>query len=221
MKMLVVFEKTHRLRHIGHLDLMRTMQRALRRSDLPIRYSQGFNPHILLTFAAPLSVGMSGLREIMEVPVEGNMSAEVFFEKLSAALPPDLIIRSVRTVEDNHPASMAALQAARFECIFDEDASALEENVEKFLAQQEIMVMRKTKSGEKLSDIRPMIYELKFANHKLYMTLAISEKATCKPDLLFSALCNFAGIDEKPHCTITRLQLFGARGEQLLPLEEA
>ena len=60
MKMIVVFEKTPRLRHIGHLDLMRAMQRALRRSDLPLKYSQGFNPHILLTFASPLSVGFSG-----------------------------------------------------------------------------------------------------------------------------------------------------------------
>ena len=54
MKMIVVFEKKERLRLIGHLDLMRAMQRALRRSDLPLRYSQGFNPHILLNFAAPL-----------------------------------------------------------------------------------------------------------------------------------------------------------------------
>lgn len=221
MKMLVVFEKTPRLRHIGHLDLMRTMQRALRRSDLPIRYSQGFNPHILLTFAAPLSVGMPGRREIMEIPVEGNMSPELFMEKLSAALPPDLIIRSVRAVDDKHPASMASLQAARYECVFDENASALENAVDAFLAQKEIMVMRKTKSGEKLSDIRPMIYELQFVDHKMYMTLAISEQATCKPDLLFSSLCEFANISTRPHCTITRLQMFAAHGEQLLPLEEA
>lgn len=220
MKMLVVFEKTPRLRHIGHLDLMRTMQRALRRSGLPIRYSQGFNPHILLTFAAPLSLGMAGLREIMEVPIEGEMDAASFMDQLSNALPPDLIIRTVRSVPDTHPASMATLTAARFEAVFDEDASLLEQAVEKFLAQDEIMVMRKTKSGEKLSDIRPMIYELRFANHKLYMTLALSEKATCKPDLLFSALCTFAGIESRPHCMITRVQLFGSHGNHMMPLEE-
>ncbi|MBR6754287.1 MAG: TIGR03936 family radical SAM-associated protein, partial [Clostridia bacterium] len=62
MKMLVIFEKSERLRHIGHLDLMRAMQRALRRSGLPIAFSQGFNPHVLLNFAAPLSVGMPGKR---------------------------------------------------------------------------------------------------------------------------------------------------------------
>ena len=67
--MMVVFEEGEALRHIGHLDLMRTMQRALRRSNLPIKYSNGFNPHIRLSFAAPLSVGVIGLRELMEVPL--------------------------------------------------------------------------------------------------------------------------------------------------------
>ena len=220
MKMLVVFEKTPRLRHIGHLDLMRTMQRALRRSGLPIRYSQGFNPHILLTFAAPLSLGMAGMNEIMEVPVAENVDANEFMQTLSASLPPDLIIRTVRAVEDTHPASMAALTAARFECVFDAPVPELENAVDAFLKQEEIMVMRRTKSGEKLSDIRPMIHELAFVGHKLYMTLALSEKATCKPDLLMSALCDFAKV-EKPHTMFTRLQLFTTLGDDLISLEDA
>ena len=62
--MLAVFCKGERLRHIGHLDLMRAMQRALRRSELPVSYSKGFNPHILLTFASALSTGAWGKREI-------------------------------------------------------------------------------------------------------------------------------------------------------------
>ena len=78
MKMLVVFEKSPRIRHIGHLDLMRAMQRALRRSGLPVKFSQGFNPHLLLTFAAPLSVGMPGRREVMEIPLAHDVSEEEF-----------------------------------------------------------------------------------------------------------------------------------------------
>ena len=74
--MMVVFEKGEALRHIGHLDLMRTMQRALRRSNLPIKYSNGFNPHIRLSFAAPLSVGVIGLRELMEVPLEDGVTVQ-------------------------------------------------------------------------------------------------------------------------------------------------
>ena len=65
--MMVVFEKGKTLRYIGHLDLMRAMQRALRRSGLPIRYSNGFNPHIRLSFAAPLSVGQFFLMDLVSM----------------------------------------------------------------------------------------------------------------------------------------------------------
>ena len=74
MKMWLTMEKGARIRFTGHLDLMRTMQRALRRSGLPVRYSQGFNPHMLLNAAAPLSLGMPGLRELGMIGAEEGIS---------------------------------------------------------------------------------------------------------------------------------------------------
>ena len=218
MKMIVVFEKAPRLRHIGHLDLMRAMQRALRRSGLPLRYSQGFNPHILLTFAAPLSVGMPGRREIMEVPIEGEMSGEDFLKKLQKALPPDLPCLSARPVEDTHPAPMALLTAALYEARFDETPPDFADTVARYLAQPEIPAVRKTKSGEKPCDLKPMIHLLRVMGDSLAMGLALSEKATCKPDLLLSSLFSFAG-REKPRALVTRLQLLGEKDGVLTPLE--
>lgn len=205
--MLVVFEKGERLRHIGHLDLMRTMQRALRRSDLPLQYSQGFNPHILLTFAAPLSVGISGLREVMEVPLQGELTEEAFLAQLSPALPADIKCLSARAVPDTHPAPMALLRAAKYEAVL-ENGEALLAAVPAFLDQRSIMATRKTKSGEKPCDIRPMIYELSASGNTLSMTLALCEEATCKPDLLLTALADFAGA-EKPRARLRRLALLG------------
>lgn len=218
MKMIAVFEKAPRLRLIGHLDLMRAMQRALRRSGLPLRYSQGFNPHILLTFAAPLSVGMPGQREIMEVPLEGQVSAEEFMRKLSAALPPDLPLLSARPVEDRHPAPMALLAAALYEAKLEAVPEGLTGAVGRFLQQEAIPVMRKTKSGLRPADIRPMIYDLRLAGDTLHMALALSEKATCKPDLLLQTLFDFAGV-ERPAARITRTQLLGEADGVLTPLE--
>ncbi|MBR6185036.1 MAG: TIGR03936 family radical SAM-associated protein [Clostridia bacterium] len=218
MKMIVVFEKAPRLRHIGHLDLMRAMQRALRRSGLPLRYSQGFNPHILLNFAAPLSVGMPGKREIMEVPIEGEMSGEAFMEQLSKALPPDLPCLSARPVEDAHPAPMALLTAALYEARFDTAPPDLEKTVRDYLLQPEIPAIRKTKSGEKPCDLKPMIHLLRCEGDALIMALALSEKATCKPDLLLSSLFDFAKC-ERPRALVTRLQLLGEKDGVLSPLE--
>ncbi len=219
MKLIVVFEKTSRLRHIGHLDLMRAMQRALRRSGLPLKYSQGFNPHILLTFAAPLSVGMPGKREIMEVPIEGEMTGEAFLGKLRPALPPELPCISARAVDDRHPAPMAQLAAAMYEAKLDEVPEGLAEAIPAFLAQSEIPAIRKTKTGMKPCDIRPMIYDLSLNGDALRMTLALCEKATCKPELLLSTLFDFAKL-ERPHMIVTRTQMFGEKDGVFYPLEE-
>lgn len=219
MKMIVVFEKAPRLRHIGHLDLMRAMQRALRRSGLPLRYSQGFNPHILLTFAAPLSVCMPGRREVMEVPLAGDMTGEQFLARLSPALPPDLPCISARPVDDRHPAPMALLSAARYKAQLDDAPNNLGETIRAFLAQKEIPAIRKTKTGDKPCDIRPMIYDLSLNGNALYMTLALCEKSTCKPDLLMDSLFAFAGA-KRPRALITRLGLFGEKDNTLIPLED-
>ena len=111
--MMVVFEKGKTLRYIGHLDLMRAMQRALRRSGLPIRYSNGFNPHIRLSFAAPLSVGVVGLRELMEVPLEDGVTEQGFQDGMNAVLPDCLRIRQCRALEDSFPALMSLAAGSR------------------------------------------------------------------------------------------------------------
>ena len=219
MKMIVVFSKAPRLRHIGHLDLMRAMQRALRRSGLPLCYSQGFNPHILLSFAAPLSVGMPGKREIMEVPIGEDMTAEAFLCKLRAALPPELPCLSAHPVDDRHPAPMALLTAARSEAKLETVPDGLGEAVARFLAQSEIPAVRKTKTGLKPCDIRPMIYDLSLSGDTLRFTLALCEKATCKPDLLLESLFSFAEL-ERPRALVTRTQLLGEKDGALCPLED-
>ena len=217
MKMLVIFEKKERLRHVGHLDLMRAMQRALRRSGVPIAFSKGFNPHLLVTFAAPLSVGMAGRREVMEVPLSDEISESDFREKLSAALPPELPCVAVRAVDDRHPAPMALLQAAGYRICVKDHAPELLAAVPALMERKEVMALRKTKSGEKLTDIRPMIYDLRAEGEDtLLCILALCEAATCKPELLLDALTEQAGLPERPRVLCTRTQLYG---EGMQPLE--
>ena len=217
MKMLVVFEKKERVRHVGHLDLMRAMQRALRRSGVPIAFSKGFNPHLLLTFAAPLSVGMAGRREVMEVPLSGEISEADFKEKLRAALPPELPCVAVRAVDDRHPAPMAQLCAASYLVEVKENAAQLLSAIPRLLEKDSIMALRKTKSGEKLTDIRPMIYELRAVGENSFAcTLALCEAATCKPELLLDALSGEAGLPERPRVLCVRTQLLG---KDFVPLE--
>ena len=90
MRILAVFEKGERIRHIGHLDIQRSVQRGLRRSGLPVAYSQGFNPHILITFASALSTGACGTREIMDVTMAEEVSADEFVARMNRAMPPEM-----------------------------------------------------------------------------------------------------------------------------------
>ena len=117
MRMIAVFEKGERIRHIGHLDIQRAVQRGLRRSNLPVAYSSGFNPHILVSFASALSTGACGKREIMDVGMAGEVTEREFLERMNRAMPPELPILEARSVEDRHPAMMALLTAASYDLL--------------------------------------------------------------------------------------------------------
>ena len=206
MKMWVVFSISPRLRHIGHLDLMRSMQRALRRSNLPISYSHGFNPHILLSLAAPLSVGMSGENEVMEVPLSAPIAEEDFQTQLQSALPQGIRVSQCLLKQDDVPAPMAALSAAQYVFSFSDDAQALLDKVPEFLAREEVPAVRKGKKGEVRFNLRPLVYNLLVKDGVLHAALALSEKGTAKPDILVKALSEMAGVPA-PHYIATRTRL--------------
>jgi radical SAM-linked protein len=217
MKMLILFQKQGAMRFIGHLDLQRAMQRALRRSGLPVTYSQGFNPHLMLSFAAPLAVGIAGEREIMEVPLEGDVSEDSFLNRLNEVLPIGLRAVFARALASDTSAAMARLFAAQYTLEPLEEAEALLAAVPGFLAQEAIPYLRRSKSGEKMDDLRPMVFNLRAKEGKLYATLSLNEKATAKPDQLLVSLADFAGLPI-PRCLITRTALLDSR---FAPLENA
>lgn len=221
MRMMAVFEKGERLRHIGHLDIQRSTQRALRRSGLPVAYSKGFNPHILITFASALSTGAVGKNEIMDVTLDGEISPEAFLSAMNAAMPPDMQLHSARVLDEHHPALMAMVQAAKYDLkLLDEEVAArCIAALPAFLQQESIMAMRKTKSGVKECDIRPLLLELHGEGNHLYATMTLTEHTSCKPDMLVKALCAFAGC-EVPRVLVTREGLLGMDAQgALAPLE--
>lgn len=216
MRMIVAFKKTSQVRHIGHLDMQRAIQRALRRSGLPIRYSNGFNPHALLSFASPLAVGVAGDEELFEVGVEPDATEEMFRRELPGALPASLPMVNVRLVEDDHPKLMAALMTASYEARMDrcEASEAMAANVDALLARTEIQAVRKTKSTEKLCDIRPMIHELRAEAQGdetfFYLRVDAMEQKALKADLLLKTLAEQAGV-ELPDYQLKRLKLWGEK----------
>ena len=220
MKMLFVFRKERELRFIGHLDLQRAMQRALRRSGLPSSYSQGFNPHIILSFAAPLAVGITGEREIAEIPLMSPVSPAEFLERLGRALPPGLKALEALPQPDDAPAAMARVFAAQyaFAPLKGQEAvwGQLTEALPAFLAREEIPYIRRSKSGERPDDLRPGILNLFEKEGEMRATLALNQQLTAKPDQLLASLSETAGVHQ-PLLDIRRLALLDAR---FAPLEQ-
>lgn len=223
--MMVVFEKSFALRHIGHLDLMRTVQRALRRSGLPIRYSNGFNPHIKLSFAAPLSVGVVGKREIMDVPLEKEISEQAFLETFNQSSPACLRASSCRLLSDEFPTLMALVAGSSYTLLLDDTPQAQKvlEALPLFMDSKEITALRKTKSGENMCNIRPFVLTAKKGEEggQPCIRCVIEQNASgaLKPALLMDALCELADIPRVPCLAIRENILSKAKDGSLAPMQ--
>lgn len=218
MRMIALFVKSERIRHIGHLDIQRAVQRGLRRSGLPVAYSNGFNPHILVTFASALSTGAWGDREIMDVTMASEVTPEEFVQKMNSAMPPEMQLISARAVDDKHPALMAALKAASYEILIRDDAQGekITAAIGPLLEKETIPAVRKTKTGMKDCDIKPLIYALTGRGNRLFCTLALTEREACKPNMLMEALRVQAGIDGEVRTLVKRTALLGEDGKGVL-----
>lgn len=225
MRMMVVFEKGAELRYIGHLDLMRTMQRALRRSLLPIKYSNGFNPHIKLSFAVPLSVGVIGLRELMEVPLEDGVTEKQFMDTMNEVLPGCLRICHCRAVEDSFPALMSLVAGANYRITFakNEESEKAAAKFDEFMALKEYVTQRRTKSGENPCDIRPFVLEGSCTEteegYVIELKTAALKAGMLKPALWLESLCEFAGCGDFHNLIYRTAILAKAKDGSLVPME--
>ena len=127
------FKKMGMSRYVSHLDLMRAMTRAIRRANLPLWYTEGFNPHPYMTFALPLSLGMESLCESMDIRIVGESSNEELFDMLKDSMPPGIDIISV----DEPQYDPKHITFGEFDILFDveENAEALKADIEDILSK--------------------------------------------------------------------------------------
>jgi len=207
MRAIFEFGKNGRLRYISHLDLQRFMMRAMRRTDLPVAYSQGFNPHPQMSFASALAMGWSSDVELMDVRLTQAVDPQHALEQLRAALPPEMPVYRCRMVEDKHPALMARLQMADYRIeLTGTDACKIFNEAPRYMAEDTVMAVRKTKSGEKEVNIRRITVSLRANDSALETRLMLTPEETLKPDLLVATLAERAGaVDFEYHIFRTAL----------------
>ena len=206
----ICFEKIGTARYISHLDLNRTMTRALRRARIPLWYTEGFNRHPYVTFAAPLSLGFEGLRESMDFRLEEDMPMEEIAGRLNAVLPAGLrVVEAAEAVMKPGDIEKAAYRLT-FSCCADK--------LEALLSQDSIPVEKRTKKGgTKQVELKPYLSDIRLSAADQRTTVAelilpCGSNETLNPGLLLQALQEYTG-EEDIGCSVLRTNLFAKNGD--------
>ncbi|MEE3467389.1 MAG: TIGR03936 family radical SAM-associated protein [Eubacterium sp.] len=213
------FTKTGAVRFIGHLDLMRFFQKAIRRAGLDVAYSQGYSPHQLMGFASPLGVGATTDGDYIDVEfVPGSAEPEELMRRLNECLTEEVFITGIQRMPAGFKNSMSMLETAAYMVTAKtEDAfpAAYRDRFEDFLRQDRILITKKTKKSEKEIDLKPAVlahaYDREsfekeigeslpelhpvYEGESIFMKLPASSDNTVKPEMVmeaFFAYCDFA-----------------------------
>lgn len=163
MKVRVKFCKYGPVRFIGHLDVMRFFQKCIRRAGIDVAYTTGFSPHQIMTFAAPLGVGLTSDGEYMDIECNSVTTSRDMLESLNRASAPGIEIVSVVLLPEGAGNAMASVAAAGYTVRFREGREPSFDYMGKlaeFYARPEIMITKETKKNTLTVNIRPGIYEL-------------------------------------------------------------
>lgn len=203
MKVRIKYTKSGSMKFIGHLDVMRYFQKAVKRAGLDIAYSQGFSPHQLMSFAAPLALGVTSEGEYFEAEFNSLVSSEEFVRRLNEQMVEGMRVNDVVLLPEGAKKAMSIVSASDYIItILDKnkhpDWKSRKENLlqtaGRLLEKDSIEVFRKTKKQEKIEDIKPGIYQLEIRKDQIYMLLAAGSEYNLKPDSVMEAICMEAGV---------------------------
>lgn len=197
MKIRIRFSKQGVMKFIGHLDMMRYFQKAIRRAGIDIAFTEGFSPHMIMSFALPLGVGLTSDGEYVDIEVNTPISSAQGVEQLNRVMVEGVKVLSFRQIQEGKAGKAMSLVAAADHTVRFREGSFLpdgwQERVPEFLSREQITVLKKTKKSEKEEDIRPMIYELRAQDGGLFMKTAAGSAANLKPELLMEAFAQYIG----------------------------
>ncbi len=215
------FLKEKDLKYIGHLDLMRLFDRAFRRANIPIKYSEGFNPHSKFSLATALPLGVESQGEYFDLELEKEITIEEFINNMNDVLPDSIrVLKAVYTDDKKSIMSLIRwstyiIKIALSKTLDDKD---IHEEINNFLSREDIIIIKeKVKKGKKTQrelNIREYIKSIDIFNHTddivvLKTTLKTGSTGNLKPEDLISALVKYSDIDiEEDSTRIQRIELF-------------
>jgi len=221
LKARIKFRKQGCMKFIGHLDIMRYFQKAIRRAGIDIAYSAGFSPHMIMSFASPLGVGLTSDGEYFDIEVGSCLSSVHMVKRLNEVMVDGMEVISFRQIEEGKASNaMSLVAAADYTVTFKRDyipALDWEKKIIEFYNQEQIIILKKTKKSEKEIDMKPLIYELNCEKGMIFMKLATGSVNNLKPELVMEAFLDYLKIEktgESILIAINRMEVYANNSEQ-------
>ena len=206
MKIRIKFRKWGSMKFIGHLDMMRYFQKVMRRADVDIRYSEGFSPHQIMSFAAPLGVGITSDGEYFDIEVHSTKSSAEMITDMNKTMVDGVEITGYVALPDNAKTAMSIVAAADYVLSYKEGYEvpfSVEEwkshVAELFTNQKAFTIIKKTKKSEREVDLKPLVYAFDVIEENgkpaFYINVSTGSVDNIKPELLLASMYEKLGLE--------------------------
>jgi len=218
-KLRLEITKGEEIRYISHLDYASAIERAIIRAKLPAAYSEGFNPHMKLSFASALAVGVTSQAEYMDIDFKEEVDQGQGVRRLVATLPLGIMVNSAKYMPDRSPALMAIVNLATYDVVVPFEAEgflAVEESIRRFNAAQKVLYTRETPKGRKEMEVKqymasPISATVQDHHVLLAMNIKITPTGSIKPGEILAALVSMFDLQvDKDKALINRTGLYVA-----------
>jgi radical SAM-linked protein len=228
MKYRIKFEKLEDLMYISHLELMKTFRATIRRAELPVSFSQGYNPHIILAMGPPLAVGLISHGEYFDLDLKISMSENEIIESLNRFSPKDLNFLKAVEIPDDIRSLSSLLDTAVYTINFEfKKVSSLDEEkqmLDNFLNQEEIMIIRhRRKKSDRKIDLKKRIFSAEvLEKNKWRFAVVTGSRGNLRPEELHRSLRQkYPNINDFSPLRVTREGVFvNEDGEYYPPYAE-
>lgn len=216
-----LYEKNEAARYISHLDFVRLMGRALRRAALPVTYSEGYNPHPVMTVAMPISVGVTSQCEYIDIGLDESLKPSEVMERLNRVLPDGIVMLAAKQLSEED-LKFKAVDSAVY-LVKVELKRELQVELSSFLSHDTIVVSKKSKSAVKDVDIKRDIRAVSIVHQEgrfidFEVEVSAGGNYNLKPELVIAAMEKYIPGFEAEFVQVHRLQLL-AKGDMLMEMK--
>jgi len=230
VRYLIKYSKDSEIKFIAHLDLMRTLQKIIKRSELPVEYSKGFNPHMAVSIAQPLSVGVYSKGEYMDVVLNCDLEEKFIQDIMSENTPRGIkildVVKVIPVEGKKKSQAMAIIDAAKYTIKLKlTQQLGVKEILNTLCSNEEWNIIKKSKSGENMINIKPLVMKFKYEVESSILIISVLVACGSRDNLSAQLLADFMkenieAINKEAFVDIEREEMYAMKEEKLVTLSE-